>query len=431
MFKKKVNSENTERKNKRTGCRRAAAFLLAVIVIAGTVYSTFGGFSTGPCADTDEFAKYATEIKDIKIPEGTRVLALGEATHGNREFQELKLEVFELAVEKYGVRAFALEANYGECEEVNRYIHGGKGKPEDYAGKLGFTLYNTDEMAAVIKYMRDFNQTAKDGDDIRLYGFDMQSYELCHKHLVEAAKAERLDTTELEKLMDKEEYSDKFTTAERKAVISDIRSKLIAVGAPANEVMLADILLQNADLVEAYASGDQSAPLITRDKLMADNLLWISKQEEWRGNNMIFATGHNGHVEQNGCYDEEHKVMGALVAEQLGDGYYVIGTDFYHAKVNMPYNSGKRANHRFYSHDPLAKAAKKCGYEMCWLDFSAVPEDSALRAVCDDYCYMGSLGEGYSRFLSRIPLAYRVLRAPAQTYDSMILVSNANPTSPK
>jgi erythromycin esterase len=55
--------------------------LLAVAVVAGGVFSHFGGFGTGKCADTDEFAKYAGTVQDISVPEQARVIALGEATH--------------------------------------------------------------------------------------------------------------------------------------------------------------------------------------------------------------------------------------------------------------------------------------------------------------------------------------------------------------
>ena len=72
--------------------RRATtlALLVACAIIAG-VSSRFGGFGTGPSADAGEFAHYAMEVSRLEIPAGTRVVALGEATHGNREFQELKL----------------------------------------------------------------------------------------------------------------------------------------------------------------------------------------------------------------------------------------------------------------------------------------------------------------------------------------------------
>ena len=100
---------------------------LALILIFGSVYIRFGGLGTGASADAEEFAKHAQSIDRIQIPSDTKIIAFGEATHGNAEFQQLRLTVFRQAVEQYGVRAFALEGDFGGCEQVNRYIHGGNG----------------------------------------------------------------------------------------------------------------------------------------------------------------------------------------------------------------------------------------------------------------------------------------------------------------
>lgn len=85
----------------------------------------------------------------------------------------------------------------------------------------------------------------------------------------------------------------------------------------------------------------------------------------------------------------------------------------------------------FYSHDPLAKAAKTAGLDVCWLDFSKVPADSELGKACSSYMYMGSLGEGYSPLMLVLPMSYRVYQCPSIWYDSLILVSEATPISPK
>ena len=98
------------KKKKHIAIRRIVILcILAVLVLTGTVFSHFGGFGTGESADPKEFAAYAGQISEIAIPDNTRIIALGEATHGNREFQQLKLDVFQIMVEQYGVRAFALE----------------------------------------------------------------------------------------------------------------------------------------------------------------------------------------------------------------------------------------------------------------------------------------------------------------------------------
>ena len=98
-----------------------AALLLLI------VFMRFGGFSTGEAANVDELQEYALPVETLSIPEEKKIIALGEATHGNVEFQRLKLEVFKKLLEERGVRAFALEGDCGGCEAVDRYIHGGEG----------------------------------------------------------------------------------------------------------------------------------------------------------------------------------------------------------------------------------------------------------------------------------------------------------------
>ena len=143
----------------------------------------------------------------------------------------------------------------------------------------------------------------------------------------------------------------------------------------------------------------------------------------------IFITGHNGHLEQKGSYDAEHKVTGNLLADALGaDAYFAIGTDFCKTRVNLPKKNGGRFVRTFYSHDPLANAANAAGEERCWLDFSAIPADSPLKAQVTDYCWMGSLGESYTPLMSLLPMSYRVWRSPSELYDGMILVPRATPT---
>ena len=102
--------------------RGLIVFLCILLILGGLglVWSRFGGFGTGKSADPAEFAAYAGSIEDMEIPEGTKIIALGEATHGNREFQQLKKDVFAQMVEKYKVRSFALEGDFGGCEYVNR-----------------------------------------------------------------------------------------------------------------------------------------------------------------------------------------------------------------------------------------------------------------------------------------------------------------------
>ena len=65
------------KKKKNVVIRAVLLLVLVAVIITGCIFSHFGGFGTGPCADTEEFVKYAGQIEDIKIPEGTRFVLVG------------------------------------------------------------------------------------------------------------------------------------------------------------------------------------------------------------------------------------------------------------------------------------------------------------------------------------------------------------------
>lgn len=403
-------------------------FFSAIFVLYFHAY--FGGLKKVEPIDTKEFATYAGNVSDITIPDSVRIIALGEATHGNAEFQQLKLDVFKLMVEKYGVRAFALEGNYGGCEAVNRYIHGGAGTAQEAAAAIGFPIYRTEQMAHLIEWMRQYNMTAKEGEDLRFYGFDMQIYEKNYKYLLEAAKTYAVPTAELEKLWDKSEdkYSSSYTANQKAKVIEKVRQDLLQLNdsTTAQAVHFADILLQNIALGKVI--DDMLKGNALRDSLMFVNTHWIMEQEEARGNACIFISAHNGHIERRHDYGTLGKAMGALLANELGKAYFAIGTDFCKAKVSLPKGKrGKRSNHTFFSKNPLAEAAKQCGYEVCWLDFSSIPESTTLSSRLSEYTWLGDVGEGYSPLMAIFPQSYRDWDCPAILYNGMIIVTNAHP----
>ena len=188
-----------------------------------------------------------------------------------------------------------------------------------------------------------------------------------------------------------------------------------------NAIHFVDILMQHSEL--QTLTNDDGATL--RDQFMAENVQWILQQEQRNGHEKIFVTGHNSHVAKWGSFDS----MGKLLSKDAANGYYVIGTDFYKTRCNMPTRSPeKRTIQVFYSHDPLAKAAKLAGFDICWLDFTKVPENSELGRQASEYTYMGTLGESYSIIMRLLPPSYRMFQPPAELYDSMIFVTDANPT---
>ena len=412
-----------KKRKRHTGWIVVLCMAAAIAVIAG-IYSRFGGFGTGDCADTEEFAKYAASVSELTVPDEVQIVALGEATHGNKEFQQLRLDVLQVLVEKYGVRAFALEGDFGGCEAINRYIHGEGGTAAEALSATGFAIYRTEEMENLVEWMRNYNASATQGDDLRFYGFDMEQRAYTYRYLLEALQKANIDTADFEKMWNSEAntYADGYTVEQRTEIITAVKEQL-----PPDDVQaihFADILLQNIELGKYI---DDSAELnAQRDRMMAENTLWILQQEQARGNSRILISGHNNHIMQ--CENAGTPVLGSLLAENLGDGYFAIGTDFYKSVCNLPKPyTGKRITHTFYSYDPLAKASKKCGFDVSFLDFSKVSEDSALMEYLANNISMGSVGEYYSVLMNFVPRSYRVWRAPEDAYDAMIFVTDTAP----
>lgn len=395
--------------------------LLGVIVLAAFIFMHFGGFTTGNNADPEEFATYAQSVENIIIPENAKIIALGEATHGNIEFQQLKLDIFKQMVQNYNVKAFVLEGDYGGCEQVNRYIHGGEGSSQEAAAAIGFAIYRTNEMAELISYMRQYNESVPEGENLRFYGCDMQRTSYSFQFLNESCKELGVDTTILQKLMVGADWSSEYDYLARTQIITQVKNELMSKENSAGAIHFADMLLQYCKL-QTLTDSDGST---LRDKFMAENVQWILQQEQKLGYERIFVSGHNSHVAKWGSFDS----MGKLLSNKIENSYYAIGTDFYRTECNMPTRSStKRTNQVFYSHDPLAKAAKMAGFDVCWLNFANVPENSQLAERISQYTYMGNLGESYSWLMRVLPPSYRMFQPPAELYDSMIFVADANPT---
>ncbi len=186
----------------------------------------------------------------------------------------------------------------------------------------------------------------------------------------------------------------------------------------------AECALQAAELAQAHAGDDYIKYNNIRDGFMAENVAWISARESAQGRGAIMISGHDGHVAAKAPY---YTPMGAHLKERFGDGYFVIGTDFFKTRCNINSSDGTgRGNHSFCSADPLAAQAKRLGGSY-YLDFAGVSEGSETYTLLHSAMTMGSLGEGYTFLMKLLPQSYRTADIPAELYDAMIFVYSASP----
>ena len=424
--------------------------LLAFLLVCILLY--FGKLKFEELQAHREIKEVQAEMKPLSseyIPENISILSIGEAAHGCKEMQELKLSVFKEMVEKRGFTAFALEADYGECAEINRYIQGGEGSAEEMVQKFAFPIYHTKEMAELISWMREWNASAPEEKKVRFYGFDMQDPEGSYAFLKEYSLSHKLTSEEefaknLDCIKDENFSLNKKNAGEVIAFLDSLKEK--AEKSPeeaekekrntANEQEATDkqAFKENQDFLmelntvrqaaETWLSKENSSVL--RDRDMEENVKKILEIEQKIGSGKLVISAHDGHIQkENPIYNS----MGVLLTKDFGEAYYAIGTDVWKVTDNIKVlGEVKRTVQSFVSVDPLAAQARFAKGKQYALYFSSITDEkSKVYQLIHTPIELLQLGEGYSFLMRFIPNSYRVKGDPVQRYDSMIYLYEGNP----
>jgi erythromycin esterase len=100
-----------------------------------------------------------------------RIVALGEATHGTREFFQLKHRLIEFCVAELGFTMLIMEANFAEALAVNDYVLHGIGTAADAVACLRWWPWDTQEVVDVVEWLRGWN--AGHARKVKFYGYDI------------------------------------------------------------------------------------------------------------------------------------------------------------------------------------------------------------------------------------------------------------------
>ena len=406
--------------------------LLAFLFVCILLY--FGKLKFEELQAHREIKAVQAEMKPLSaeyIPENISILSIGEAAHGCKEMQELKLSVFKEMVEKRGFTAFALEADYGECAEINRYIQGGEGSAEEMVQKFAFPIYHTKEMAELISWMREWNESAPEEKKIRFYGFDMQDPEGSYAFLKDYSLSHKLTTEEeFSKNLDYikgENFSLNETNAEGVIAFLDSIKEKVEKSSEEENKDKQDFLMELNTVrqaAETWLSKEDSSVL--RDRDMEENVKKILEIEQKIGSGKLVISAHDGHIQkENPIYNS----MGVLLTKDFGEAYYAIGTDVWKVTDNIKvFGEAKRTVQSFVSIDPFAAQARFAKGKQYALYFSSITDEkSKVYQLIHTPMKMLQLGEGYSFVMRFFPNSYRVKSAPVQRYDGMIYLYEGKP----
>jgi len=334
------------------------------------------------------------------------VVALGEASHGTREFFQMKHRLLEYLVTQKGFTVFAMEANWPETAAVDRYIKTGQGDPKAALAGLYFWTWNTEEVLDMIEWMRAYNAAPGVHPTLSFTGFDMQTPDvamanaLVYLHRVHPADATSATANyaSLRRLMAAQEQAQKvakspFTALPSPAVaaqcLKDTQAVVQLFDAHQAEFVKASSASAFQDARQNAVIVQQAASELTlsfqdggafRDRAMADNVRWLTTQKYPHQKIVLWA--HNGHV---GAFTAGHRSMGSYLRETYGPKLYALGFAFNSGEIRaVKMTSGRMSGRAIPLPVTPAQAGTgdavlhQAGLPLFFLDFHAVPLSSVL-----------------------------------------------------
>ncbi|MER2261589.1 MAG: erythromycin esterase family protein [Psychrobacillus sp.] len=395
---------------------------------------------SGKAADNAD--SFISTVEAMDIPDGVKLIGLGEATHGNVEFQELKKDVFESLIKNENVRVFVIEGDFGGGQQINDFILNGTGTAEEAINTLDYAIYRTEQMVDLVQWMHDYNATASEEEKLYFYGNDMQRYDYNKKGVLDYYKVvnENAFTDYESKLTPVSNENMRELTTEQlneinqtvEEIIQDLQSNEAAYVEKSNKeshkfaLHYAQIMKQRTEL---FLNDKDYMQL--RDEYLAQNLQWIMEFEAARGNDKVFFNGHNGHVEKTSASLAGYKSMGQYLDEQYGEAYFAIGTDFTQSKFQSKNGSGERKNYKVKNNNELTDAFSKVESNIFYVDFEKAGELEALKDIISKKQKMPNIGDDFRYWYKFLKMFYTIEMVPNEAYDGVIIVKEATPTSVK
>jgi erythromycin esterase len=101
-----------------------------------------------------------------------RVVGLGEAAHGAGELFTVKHRLIEYLVVELGFTGVAFEASYAGCQPIDEYVRQGTGVAAEALTGQGYTAWDTDEVSALLEWLRLHNSGVPHDRKVAFYGLD-------------------------------------------------------------------------------------------------------------------------------------------------------------------------------------------------------------------------------------------------------------------
>ncbi len=391
-----------------------------------------------------------------------RIIGIGEATHGTHEFRELMNAMVRRASADDRPVVVALELTFHSGLMLDAWVGDGwyppfpalRDRPLEEA--LGDGLGATQEHRALFTWIRAYNRGVAPERAIHVVGVDQCLHWACFSGLegyfdaVDPAYADRTRAllARGKHVMDEFARSPALGTAAL-AGLAELRARLARHreayvrlrGERAHAVALRLVWMAEQRVHAAVAEGSTEI-IEQRDRLMADNVRWISEQVP---DALILLNAHNGHIARaqgrmpNGRMSQG-PVMGIELGRHFGDEYVAVHTAFdhgsflaYHTRSSLAARWPRIRGLRSFPVEPAPRGTLEAtlrapGVYALDVRTAEVGERALARYLRTEHWARWHTF-AWRRFYALVPVGWSKL-VPAESFDVLVYFARASATTP-
>lgn len=122
-----------------------------------------------PAVDSPDFGAFFDRFANH------RVVLLGEASHGSKEFYQARAAITRRLIEKHGFNLVAVEADWPDADVVDRYVRHRPSarQPDPPFQRFPTWMWRNREMQTFTRWLREHNASLPERDRVSFHGLDI------------------------------------------------------------------------------------------------------------------------------------------------------------------------------------------------------------------------------------------------------------------
>jgi len=367
------------------------------------------------------------------VLDGNRIIALGEATHGTKDFTEFKHRLVKYLITELNYKLIVLEGDFAGSKVMNEYVLQGKGEALNALLEMGYGIGMTTEFLEMIEWIKNYNSKQEDSKKVKFYGTDTQSpldaIETIRDYLIKNHVCEEC-VQGLDSLA-KWRYK-KPLTRQEKSLLKTTGKNLRNLKFNDTDSNHTKIINHSLNTIQYFIDKKftkfRHKQSKQWDRKMAANCLWALDYET---NKKMIIWAHNVHIAKKGN-QMKNLPMGEHIRKKLGNEYYALGLGFSEGTV------------RGWDHKPqkqvigtippvsMANSSdyvfSQCNHPDFFLDFEKAKTNPDINKFLNKKQYSRNVGASYhpENEKWRNYSKHRLM----ESYDGIIFIRKTSASSP-